>query len=45
MVTTAPEKKGEDISLEKTLRPLDWEYYIGQESIKKNLKILIQAFH
>ncbi len=29
--------------LDKALRPDSWEDYIGQETIKKNLKILIQA--
>lgn len=43
MPITLPEQKGEDVSLEKTLRPSRWEDYIGQESIKKNLTILMQA--
>lgn len=29
--------------LDRALRPSSWEDYIGQETIKKNLKILIQA--
>lgn len=29
--------------LDKTLRPSTWEDYIGQELIKKNLKILLEA--
>lgn len=33
----------EDKVLDQTLRPQRWEDYIGQESIKNNLKILIQA--
>lgn len=33
----------EDKVLDQTLRPQQWEDYIGQESIKNNLKILIQA--
>lgn len=33
----------EDKNLDATLRPHRWEEYIGQESIKQNLKILIQA--
>lgn len=30
-------------SLDRTLRPLQWEEYIGQEAIKKNLSILLGA--
>ncbi len=30
-------------SYERTLRPLSWDEYIGQEKIKKNLQIFIQA--
>jgi len=33
----------EDKVLDQTLRPQQWENYIGQEPIKNNLKILIQA--
>lgn len=33
----------EDKILDQTLRPQKWEHYIGQELIKKNLKILIDA--
>ena len=32
-----------DIYLDSELRPSTWDEYIGQEKIKKNLKILIQA--
>lgn len=32
-----------DRSLDQTLRPQKWDEYIGQEMIKKNLKILIKA--
>ena len=32
-----------DIFLDNQLRPNTWDEYIGQEKIKKNLKILIQA--
>ncbi|MEK7584905.1 MAG: Holliday junction branch migration DNA helicase RuvB [Patescibacteria group bacterium] len=32
-----------DWSLDQSLRPSIWEEYIGQESIKQNLKILLQA--
>lgn len=33
----------EDRVLDQTLRPQKWGEYIGQESIKKNLKILLEA--
>ena len=33
----------DEINLELTLRPSVWSEYIGQEAIKKNLSILIQA--
>lgn len=29
--------------LDQTLRPKDWENYVGQEKIKENLKIIIEA--
>jgi holliday junction DNA helicase RuvB len=35
--------KNEYAGLETALRPSSWQDYVGQESIKKNLKILIQA--
>ncbi len=35
--------QAEDQSLDQALRPQSWAEYIGQEGIKKNLKILIQA--
>lgn len=38
-----PKKIREDSSLDLTLRPQTWEEYIGQEHIKKNLRILIDA--
>jgi Holliday junction DNA helicase RuvB len=37
------EKKEIDTHLDQTLRPDRFEDYIGQESIKENLKILLQA--
>src|SRR3972149_12030268 len=43
MSLTAPSVQNEDTSLDLTLRPQTWNEYIGQEGIKKNLKILIQA--
>ena len=33
----------EDSSLDKTLRPKNWDDYVGQNHIKENLKILIKA--
>jgi holliday junction DNA helicase RuvB len=33
----------EDIALDPALRPARWEDYIGQEKIKENLKIIIDA--
>src|SRR3989339_835862 len=40
---TRPNQKQEDRSLDQALRPKKWNEYIGQEAVKKNLKILIQA--
>lgn len=37
------EKGGEDRALDFTLRPRRWEEYIGQDGLKNNLKILIDA--
>lgn len=36
-------KLNEDEVLDKTLRPHNWEEYVGQDLIKENVKILIQA--
>lgn len=38
-----PINKSEDNYLDQTLRPSVWDEYIGQENIKANLKILLQA--
>ena len=38
-----PPQFTEDKSLDMTLRPKSWGEYIGQQNIKKNLKILLQA--
>ena len=35
--------RSEDTALDATLRPNQWDEYIGQKSIKENLRILIQA--
>jgi len=40
---TDPHSKEEDQKLDSTLRPLSFNEYVGQEKVKKNLKILIQA--
>ena len=40
---TATKKRSEDRSLDLALRPKTFNEYIGQEKIKKNLKILIDA--
>lgn len=40
---TAREPKKDDIGLELTLRPQRWDEYVGQEHVKKNLAILIEA--
>ncbi len=37
------EKFSEESSFENSLRPLSWQEYIGQEKIKKNLQIFIEA--
>lgn len=41
IITTEPEY--EDIAIEKTLRPQGLDKYIGQEKIKTNLKVYIEA--
>ena len=38
-----PKKRSEDLSLDLALRPKSFDEYVGQEGIKKNLKILIEA--
>ena len=37
------ERFDEEVSYEVTLRPSSWDEYIGQEKIKKNLKVFIEA--
>ncbi|HIP61084.1 MAG TPA: Holliday junction branch migration DNA helicase RuvB [Sulfurovum sp.] len=37
------EKFEDECSYETTLRPTSWDEYIGQEKIKKNLKVFIEA--
>lgn len=43
MSSIIPKKREEDKSLDLALRPSAFSEYIGQESIKNNLKILIEA--
>ncbi|MEK7085095.1 MAG: Holliday junction branch migration DNA helicase RuvB [Patescibacteria group bacterium] len=43
MTLVNPQSHIEDASLDTTLRPRSFDEYIGQEVIKKNLAILIQA--
>lgn len=43
MSTGEKNSKIEDGHLDHTLRPGKWDDYVGQETIKKNVKILIQA--
>ena len=43
MTEAARKQAKEDKSLDSTLRPQGWKEYIGQENIKKNLKILLEA--
>lgn len=33
----------DDQTIDSILRPSDWDEYIGQENVKKNLKIILQA--
>ena len=41
-MSTPPELKN-DTRLDQTLRPNTFDEYIGQNTIKKNIKILLQA--
>jgi len=38
-----PGRPEDELFLDQTLRPHSWEAYIGQENIKRNLKILLTA--
>lgn len=40
---TEEKKPQEETFLDQTLRPSEWDEYIGQQNIKENLKILLQA--
>ena len=41
--TTQPAPVSEDADLVLTLRPTRWEEYIGQEKVKANLKLILEA--
>lgn len=43
LMYTNPKERKEDEILDKTLRPYNFEEYFGQEKIKKNLKVLLEA--
>ena len=40
---TVPETIEENRIIDFTLRPRKWDEFVGQERIKKNLKIIIEA--
>ncbi|MDO8557115.1 MAG: Holliday junction branch migration DNA helicase RuvB [Candidatus Jorgensenbacteria bacterium] len=40
---TKPKTQPDEINLELTLRPTTWEEYIGQEKVKTNLRLIIEA--
>ena len=40
---TDPRQQLEDNTLDKTLRPNELTEYFGQEKVKKNLKVLLEA--
>jgi len=41
---TLPENSNiEDRNIDSTLRPTSWDEYIGQEKIKTNLKVILEA--
>jgi len=39
----SPKPTEEDEILDQTLRPKDWTQYVGQEKLKKNLRIILEA--
>ncbi|MCC7160682.1 Holliday junction branch migration DNA helicase RuvB, partial [Candidatus Nomurabacteria bacterium] len=41
--TTEKNANFDDSFLDQTLRPSNWDEYIGQKHIKDNVKILLQA--
>lgn len=36
-------KEGADLTVDQTLRPTSWEEYVGQDKVKRNLKIILEA--
>jgi len=40
---TSPQLNKDDELLDSTLRPKNWENYIGQDKVKKNIQIIIEA--
>jgi len=42
---TSPIENQEDKTLDLTLRPQSWDEFIGQDKVKQNLKIIIEAAH
>jgi len=40
---TSPIENQEDKTLDLTLRPKSWDEFVGQDKVKKNLKIIIEA--
>lgn len=40
---TNPKKRSDDLSLDLALRPRNFDEYVGQDKVKTNLKILIEA--
>lgn len=43
MTPQEPKQRNEDVALDQTLRPQQWDEFIGQDAVKDNLKILIAA--
>src|SRR3989338_6626171 len=42
-MSSTPLETKQDVFLDTALRPLAWEEYVGQEKLKKNLRILLRA--
>ena len=42
-MSTTPPKERDDVALDITLRPQKWDEYIGQNHVKQNLRILLDA--
>jgi len=43
IINTAGKDEPEELELEQTLRPRDFKNYVGQERLKKNIKLAIDA--